>query len=178
MAGQDDPYPLYNRMEDFQRACLGAVAAAAGVTTAQGGPDFDKTDSYLTVLEKDRSLTLQAQLKSTHALEEKDGHVLFDLDAPTFNRLRDADSSTSPRVLVVMEVPEKPEHWAACDHDKLMLKRRVFWTHLYGEEATENTASKRIKIATDRLLTAETFVPAMKQVTADFYIAKGVNGGA
>ncbi len=178
MPGQDDPFPLTNRMEAFQRACLDAVAAAAGVSTALGGPDFDKTDAYLTVLEKERSLTLQAQLKSTHTLPEQDGHVHFDLDVPTYNRLRDATSSTAPRVLVVMELPEQPNDWATCDHQSLVLRRRVFWTHLYGEAATENTASKRIRISTDRLLTAATFVPAMKSVTTAFYEAKGVAQGA
>jgi len=175
VAGQKDPLPLTSRMELFHRACLDAVAAAAGVTSTPtaSGTDHDKTDTFLTVLETNRSLLLQAQLKATGDLEDRDGFVHFDLDIETYNKLRDAHTSSTPRLLVVMDLPGEPDGWTICDHDCLRMHRRVFWTHLYDAPKVANTTKKRLSIPHDRLLTASSLVPAMKTVHAAYKAALG-----
>jgi hypothetical protein len=163
-------------MELFHRACLDAIASAAGVVThaTPSGADHDKTDTILKVFDANKSLTVEAQLKSTGNLGATDGQVHYDLDVATYNKLRDPASSNVARMLVVMDLPGEPEGWAACNHDCLRLHRRVFWTHLYGQGPTQNADTQRIWIPHTNLLGADNVVTAMRAANEAF---KAANGG-
>lgn len=178
MAGQSDPFPLTGRMEAFQRGCVNAVAAAAGILTTPVGEDFDKTDALLTFLDEDGgALDVKAQLKSTSSLTEREGHVHFELDVETFEKLRNAKKTTVPRALVLMELPTNPDEWTTCDHATLSLRRRVFWADLYHEPSTSNASSKTVAIPLSNLLTAGNLRTAIKNTHAAFNKARGAGDG-
>lgn len=161
------------RQEAFQRGCLSAVAAAAGIGFDGGnGPDFHKADNYLTLLDGFTSVSVIVQLKTCTTLKEENGEIIYDLEAETFNMLRNPQNNV-PRCLILMDLPATPGDWTECSHDRLLLKRRMFWAHFYGEDATPNTYERRVRVPRSQMIDSTNLVAALKDVNHAFKQAQG-----
>src|SRR5438445_7974918 len=128
------------RKEQFSRAYVLAVAAAAGYAWYQPSVDDDSID--LGLAEKGgggtvRSPRLELQLKC-HAAETPSGdHFSHDLKLKNYEDLRDATVQV-PRILVVVLVPEDVPSWLTATENELVMRRCGYWVSLRGLSATTN----------------------------------------
>lgn len=133
-----------DKKEALSRAFASAVAAAAGYCTAPPA-DFDRDSIDMTFTAGGpRRPKLDAQLKASSGLTDADDHFAFVLPKKNYEDLR-ADTVT-PRILVVLDMPEPSDDWLLVTNDNLVLRRCAYWTSLAGFPDTSNTTSVTVRI--------------------------------
>lgn len=138
-----------------------AVAARAGYNVATLAADVDSVDLKIQAGGSMRP-ALDLQLKATVNLSEhRDGYVSFPLSLKNYNDLR-ADTQT-PRLLVVLDLPEDDRQWMEVTGEELVLRRRAYWKSLKGEEETDNTSTVSIQIPATNLFNVESLRRLMDQ---------------
>jgi hypothetical protein len=136
------------RKEQFSRAYVLAVAAAAGYAWYQPSVDDDSID--LGLAEKGgggtvRSPRLELQLKC-HAAETPVGtHFSHDLKVKNYEDLRDTTVQV-PRILIVVLVPENVASWVVASENELAMRRCGYWISLRGSPATTNLNTVAVSI--------------------------------
>lgn len=96
---------------------------------------------------------LELQLKASINWSAEDKHVVFDLEADAYNRLVfRRDNSAIPCALVVCCLPKDETAWLTVNEDELTIKKCCYYHFIDGAE-TKNTASQRIRIPRNQLLT-------------------------
>jgi hypothetical protein len=139
---------LNQRKEQFSRAYVLAVAAAAGYAWYQPSVDDDSID--LGLAEKGgggtvRSPRLELQLKC-HAAETLAGESFsHDLKVKNYEDLRDATVQV-PRILIVVLVPEDVGSWLTATENELVMRRCGYWVSLRGLPATPNENTIAVSI--------------------------------
>lgn len=127
---------------------LRTVAAGCGIL--QGRPttlDRRKTDVHL-ILEGEWNGTddpaVNVQVKTTTGLRRSHGYYSYDLDIPTYNKLRKTNAST-PRILVVIGLES--------DGERVLVERRGTllvgcgaWVSLAGRSASINTTTQVVRL--------------------------------
>jgi hypothetical protein len=146
--------PITFRKEQFSRAYVAAVAAAAGYATSRPDPDIDKID--LTVHARGseghvRSPRVDLQLKCTEVDAGAGDALAFDLDRETYDILRAADYVV-PRYLVVVVVPTNVSDWLEQTSEQLALRRCGYWLSLRDAPPTSNSVSQRVEIPRQQVL--------------------------
>ena len=134
------------RMEQFSRAYVKAIAAAAGCTYQRAGPDIDVVDVILkraTSTGLRRSPQLDVQLKSTYKDCVQGDQVAYALDIPTYDNLRATDFAV-PRILVVVLMNPEFENWTKHSETELDLFRCGYWVSLKGQPAVSNSSTKTV----------------------------------
>ena len=147
MAGPVPPDQTW-RMEQFSRAYVQAVAAAAGVSVAKPEVDDDSIDLTLqrrTVGTIRRSPRLDLQLKATYADCLSHDQLSYDLKVKNYDDLRDTALAV-PRILVVVLLPANVEKWVDHSEDQLALFRCGYWLSLRGMEQTDNATKRRVHL--------------------------------
>ncbi len=147
-----DSMSVSQRMEQFSRAYVQAVAAVAGVNVLQWSVDDDSIDIGFGVKNKHRA-RLEAQLKCTYAHGMKDDGLAFPLSLKNYDDLR-ADVIV-PRILVVAVVPSDPREWLEQTREQLVLRRCAWWTSLHGAPDTENETKVTVRLLPDKVFTPE-----------------------
>lgn len=144
--------PSENQYKEwFSRAFLQATSAKAGVGLDFTGNDFWGVDATL-ALDGD---AVDIQLKATASLmRDPDGRPQFDLDVPTYEKLR-VPNRHAYAYLVVVEVPELRVDWVTHEPARVVLAREAYFLLLTGQPATPNTSTVRVTVPPDNLLTAE-----------------------
>jgi hypothetical protein len=139
---------LNQRKEQFSRAYVLAVAAAAGYAWYQPSVDDDSIDLGLAARGGGgtvRSPRLELQLKC-HAAETPAGDYLsHDLKIKNYEELRDAAVQV-PRILVVVLVPEDVASWLTATENELVMRRCGYWASLRGLPATTNKNTVAVSI--------------------------------
>ena len=136
------------RLEQFSRAYVKAVAAAAGVTNWTSDVDNIGIDVHFKRGTTDgvrKYPQLECQLKATTEDCVRDDHVAFELDIPTYNKLRYTGLAV-PRILVVVVMPRNVESWIVHSEDMMSMYRCGYWISLLGEPALPNTRSTTIRL--------------------------------
>jgi hypothetical protein len=137
--------------EEISRAYLHAIAAREGCTIGDWRVDKDGVDATL----RRRKWMIDVQLKCTQDLRVSDGSYAFDLDVPTYNKLRGTDVS-APGYLFVMKVPKEIEDWIHLHPDEHLLLRCIaFYARIYGRPPTNNQASITIRLPFSNRLNGE-----------------------
>ena len=131
------------QQEAFSRAYIHAVAAAAGFKYSDGPlPDDDHVDVTVTStgpmgLIRSPKVDIQAKCR----LGAPDGDpIAYALDVGDHEGLRHLDYG-SPRILVVVFVPENVALWAEHTEEKLILSYCGYWVCLQGQPQTGNKAT-------------------------------------
>jgi len=131
------------QQEAFSRAYIHAVAAAAGFKYSDGPlPDDDHVDVTVTStgpmgLIRSPKVDIQAKCR----LGPPDGDpIAYALDVDDHEGLRHLDYG-SPRILVVVFVPEDVALWAEHTEEKLILSYCGYWVCLQGQPQTSNKAT-------------------------------------
>ena len=105
-----------------------ALAARAGYLVSTPYPDRDSVDLRIQAGGAFRP-ALDLQPKATAAIGElRDGCCRFQLSAKNYNDLR--TETQTPRLLVVLELPEDKARWMTVTGEELMLRRRAYWLSL------------------------------------------------
>jgi hypothetical protein len=139
---------INQRKEQFSRAYVLAVAAAAGYAWYQPSVDDDSID--LGLAEKGgggtvRSPRLELQLKC-HATETPAGDSFsHDLKLKNYEDLRDGTVQV-PRILVVVLVPEDPDSWLTATEEQLVMRRCGYWVSLRGQPGTGSQSTVAVSI--------------------------------
>jgi hypothetical protein len=152
------------RKEDFSKAYVRAVAAAAGFCVTQPERDLDSGDLqiYSPGIEGTvRSPYLGVQLKCTAIQPPSDASMSYPLEADDYGDLINPQSHIK-LILVVMIVPEKIEQWLSHTAQSQSMFRRAFWKSLYGRPATSN--SRTVSVMLDQRFTVDALQNIMLRV--------------
>jgi len=149
--------------EGLSRAYVSAVAFKAGVNVLCNPFEFDYgVDGEFKELQivensdgkkkrEHTGLTLGFQLKATIDWSHRGDKVIYDLEAPAYNKLSRQMNTYrvskwgTPIVLIVMCLPKEEKEWLLMDEDQFLLKRCCYFSVIEGKE-TPNSASIRIEI--------------------------------
>ena len=135
MAMVDTLLSRSDKEEELSRIYARAVAAGAGYVTSV--PDYDRDGVDLQIRAGGAMRPgIDVQLKATVRLGKGDGHYRFPLPRRNFDLLR--ESTQTPRLLVVLALPEQEDRWLTLTTKKLTLRRCAFWANLMGEPETHN----------------------------------------
>jgi Domain of unknown function (DUF4365) len=144
---------LNARKEQFSNAFLLAVAAVAGCSVAKPSVDNDSIDWTISD-RRSRRPKLDIQLKCTSDANGTAALIAFALKKKNYDDLT-VTNLISPRILVLVVVPELIEDWIALNQNELALRHRAFWMSLVGQPPTTNETSVTIHIPRSQALTVE-----------------------
>lgn len=132
------------QQEAFSRAYIHAVAAAAGYKFSDAPlPDDDDVDVTISTsgtMGLIRSPKVDVQAKCRLGIPPDGSSISYALDKDNYEGLRHTDYGT-PRILVVVFVPNDPAQWTEHSEDKLTLSYCGYWTCLQGQPQSSNKAS-------------------------------------
>ena len=150
-----------DRAEALSRAYAQAVAASAGYTTSEMSMDRDGVDLRIHAGGEMRP-AVDLQLKATRNLSARaDGEHGFALKRRNYDLLR-LDAQT-PRVLVVLDLPDDENEWMTITADDLVLRKRAYWLSLRGWPETENRASITVGIPAENVFDVENLRDLMER---------------
>lgn len=155
-----------HKMEALNRAYVEAIAAKAGVGISSPQPDYG-IDLYLhLVIKADHrfrytGIPLNCQLKATTNWSIEGDHIVYHLEAKTFNDLAD---SSGPWVLFVLCLPKNADEWLDLCEDFMRIRRCCYYWQNLKYLQTQNSHSKTIRIHRSQLLTPEALVDLLIKV--------------
>ncbi len=121
-----------DRKEALSRVYVQALAARAGYLTSVPEPDRDSVDLRVHAGGPLRP-ALDLQLKATVRLSgSRDGVLRFRVSAKNYQDLR--VETQTPRLLVVLELPNDESRWMTVTDEELVLRRRAYWLSLQGDQ--------------------------------------------
>ena len=150
--------PIQSIEESVSVSCVIAIVSRAGASYDLIPRDYGvdltvrRVDS-INGKRMDMGGILDCQLKATINWSEDNGHIIYDLDSDTYNKLlyRKANSSI-PCLLVLMCLPKNEKNWVCASEDSLIIKKCCYYYSVSGNP-TSNKSSKRIRIPRKQLLT-------------------------
>ena len=147
--------------EALSRAYVRAIAARAGYSTAYY--DYDRTGVDLRIQAGGAMRpAIELQLKATVNLTgPKDGHYHFPLQRKNYDELIVA--TQTPRILLVMDLPQDSGEWLTTTVDHLILRKCAYWLNLRPYPETTNTSSVTVKIPETNLFDVERLRYLMEQ---------------
>ena len=133
-----------DQKEALSRVYAHAVATRAGYVAATPEYDRDSVDIRISAGGAMRP-ALDIQLKATTRLPEpRDGHLRFPLSRRNYDHL--IQETQTPRLLMVMDLPEDAHEWLTITEECLILRRRAFWLNLAGCPECSNVSSITVDI--------------------------------
>lgn len=91
------------------------------------------------------------QLKSTINWEFVEDHIVYDVEAKTYNDLVGREPGSIPCILILLCLPKASNEWLVGTETELVLRNCCYWIQLTGTK-TDNTSTKRIHIPRKNLL--------------------------
>jgi hypothetical protein len=150
-----------DQKEALSRAYAHAVAARAGYITAVYAEDRDGVDLRIQA-GGDQRPALDLQLKATvNLVKSRDGNFRFRLKLRNYDLLRIV--TQTPRLLVVLDLPQDKREWMTITKDDLVLRHRAYWLSLRGYEATVNLSSVTVQIPKKNLFDVNNLRELMNQ---------------
>lgn len=105
--------------------------------------------------------SLAYQAKSTVCWLEKDGHIIYDLEAKTYNDMVSRTSEESTLLLILLCLPRQAGWWHTVDPAGTVLRNCCYWYLPPNFETVPNVGRKRIFIPVENILTPETLLNLM-----------------
>ena len=134
-----------DQKEGLSLVYVRALATRAGFSTSVPSPDRDSVDLQIQAGGPHRP-ALDLQLKATTGLgEPQAGFLPFRLKIKNYSDLR--VETQTPRLLVVLELPEDESRWMTLTTEELVLRRRAYWLSLqqgYEEVVGQQTVTVHI----------------------------------
>ncbi len=122
---------------------VNAVATISGYTVAKGNLDKDGVDVTISAGGEARP-KIDVQCKATFNLEWKQECASFPLPIRNYDLLRCAVQT--PRLLVVLDLPESEADWLTIGADELVLRKCAYWLSLSGAGESTNSTSKTVTL--------------------------------
>lgn len=155
--------------EEFSFAYIHAVASAAGYSfqIASRALDFDGIDAILAgsgggIIRYPR---LELQVKCTSMPVLGDEFIRYVLELKNYNELR-VENVQTPRLLVVVFVPENLDSWLHQSQDELCMRHCGYWLSLRGQPATQNQTSITVYIPRQNIFNVSALKGIMQRIEA------------
>lgn len=130
--------------EAYSVAYVHAVAAGAGYVVSQKNFDRDGVDVTIEAGDHFRP-KIDIQLKSTINLKLNDeGIFKYPCRKRNYDLLR--ITTQTPRILVVLRLPEKIEDWLTVSPTELILRHCAHWVSLVGAPESDNATSVTVDL--------------------------------
>lgn len=168
---------IQHRQEQLSRAYVHAVAAHAGHIFLPADVDYGIDGSLRQVKNRhgrrfESGYSIDLQLKATINWSIDGDHVVYDLEAKTYNDLIDrfSERRATQMLLVVLCLPPDENDWLNVSQEQLILKNCCYWCKLDGPP-TDNTQTKRIRIPSANILSPDVVVSLLDRVAKGEVIA-------
>ena len=162
--------------ESLSRAYVRAIAGRAGLNLAIREYDYGVDGSFDEVIVRqnrrvESGFSLSFQLKSSTQWRVDTTHVIYDLEAKTYNDLilRRSMRAAIPCVLILLALPSDSSEWLICEESELRLKGACYWAYLSGSPS-DNRQSVRIRIAQSQRLTPESLLSLISNVKTGIWL--------
>ena len=149
------------QMEQLSLAYIRTVAAKAGFQVTRPELDIDSVDGVL-MADFGRRPRVDFQAKSTTRDVLGDDALHFPLPVKNYNDLR-VDTRT-PRILIVLLMPDDDARWVAQSEEELCLRHCAYWLSLEDRPATANTSSVTVQIPTTNIFSVDQLITLMGKV--------------
>lgn len=148
--------------EAYSLAYTSAVAAKARYVIALMNYDRDSVDIQFSAGGEYRP-KIDAQLKATKNLgvPNLNGEFSFHLKSKNYDDLRIA--CQTPRILIVLDLPDDPETWMEVSPEELRIRKRAYWVNLRGLPETSNSSGKTIYIPEKNVFDPHQLVELMEK---------------
>ena len=158
--------------EEINLAYVAAIAAAKGFAIEPTRIDNDSVDAticcdgYLVPGESIlRSPEIKLQLKATLNANIINNHIHFALPIKNYNDLK--ARSATPRLLVVLCLPEQKDEWVTHSSEELILKKCAYYLNLYGFPESENETTVTVKIPLANVFSPDTLHDLMLKTSKE-----------
>jgi hypothetical protein len=135
-----------------------ALAGVAGVNySARKTYDYGVDGQFSPVVSRggrriDTGFPLDFQAKATVNWELVDGHIVYDLEAKTYNDFACRTSAESTMILILLCLPKIRGDWHGATCTETIMRHCCYW-HVISGEPTSNTSRQRIYVPNGNLLT-------------------------
>lgn len=132
--------------EALSLSYIKAISYYAGYTAGKSEFDYgvDLTIQDIETRPSGRTyesgIRLGIQLKSTENFRETESEIIYDLKNKNYNDLIAASTAT-PRILVLLCLPDQKREWIKQDVNSLIMKKCAFWKYFGGEQAVSDIDS-------------------------------------
>lgn len=127
--------------EQISCAYLHAIAAHEGLTVARWSVDKDGVDATV----RRGGPMVDIQLKCSQRVHLVGDSHAFDLDVPTYNKLRAPDRS-APGYLALVIVPEDIREWIVHDDQEVLLRCHGYYKCLDGAPEPKGQATVAVHL--------------------------------
>lgn len=150
------------RKEQFSIAYVHAIATAAGVAATRPTVDDDSVDLYLSA-RGGRSPKIEAQLKCTeNETRLIGGELSFPLPIKNYEDLR--RETMTPRILIVVIVPEEETRWLEQSGERMILQKAGWWCSLHGlPDVPPEQQTVSVRVPSENLFTVEALRRMIRQ---------------
>jgi hypothetical protein len=168
------PLSPQNIESELSYAYLHAVAARAGVgcKVCTRHDDNAGVDAELTGWgpfpnggyrkEVDIKVQLKATLKQPNVIGDSLAYSLTGI--PQYNDLR-TDTVSTPRILVVLILPEDEKEWLELTQDALVLRKCAYWVSLRGAPPSSNDTSQTIYLPKNQKFDPDSLTQILSQIS-------------
>lgn len=165
MSESDNPSDALLSERDVESALsiayVHAIAAHAGYVCGEPpGPDRDSIDIQVASGGSMRP-KLDIQLKASIQLCCLGDKFSYPLKIKNYNDLR--LETQTPRILVVLDLPQEKERWLTVSVDELIIRRAAYWVSLSGAQASSNIKSVTIHIPKRNIFDVDALSNLMEQ---------------
>lgn len=103
----------------------------------------------------DTGFSMAFQAKATITWLQKDGYIVYDLEAKTYNDMVSRTSEESTLLLILLCLPRHAAQWHAVGSTETTLKNCCYWYLPNDFDPTPNNRKKRIFIPIENILTPD-----------------------
>ena len=145
--------------EELSIGYLHVISAHVGFSCEKLRIDMDSVDVVVNAngnLVDDSTIyspEIKMQLKASSNIVPQGDYIHFPLPIKNYNDLR--NRSTSPRLLVLLLLPENRNEWIIHSINELVVKKCVYWLNLYGMPESNNQATVTVRIPINNVLSPE-----------------------
>lgn len=91
---------------------------------------------------------------------EQDGYFSYSITVPRYDKLR-RPQVNSPRILVVLYLPEDANEWLRHSEDCLVAKRCAYWVRLRNAPECANPKHQTVYVPRRQILSVESLIELM-----------------
>ena len=145
--------PINQRKSRLSIACIEAVSSQAGYQIVEIKVDNDSIDGtfYGDFGLKPR---IEFQAKATaRDLVKSDGRIHYPLPKKNYDDLR--VESITPRILIIMLMPDDPDDWIEQTDEAFCVRHGVYWTSILGAPDSANTDSVTVYVPMENVFDSE-----------------------
>ena len=107
---------------------------------------------------------LDFQAKATTDWNLIDGHIVYDLEAKTYDDMVGRDASETTLMLILLCLPKSQAEWHEATAEATTLRHCCYWDILHGTPCGK-ASTKRIRIDETNILTPETLKELLEAET-------------